>query len=231
MKDFNPSYYLIFSTSLALIPFFVATCTSYVKVSVVTGMIKNALGVNSLPGFTAEVALSLIITLLSMFPVIEQIKSNFSSITSLSEKPDEFLSLLDKALVPLKNFMLKNSGQKEIEYTQFIIHERKSSTIHKNNDSQKSNTAQVILSSGELSFLNLMPSFLLTELKEALLMSFSILIPFLIIDIIIATLLSSVGMFMVSPTLLSLPLKIFFFVVVDGWMLLVKGLCDSYVIV
>lgn len=220
--DFSrPSELIFISGLIALVPLLISLTTSYVKVSVVLGILKNGLGTQQFPGPIVTMALSLSITCYVMSPVMSESLEAFNEIPKLS-KLDLFnindLQKISPVVRPWKNFMLKFAGKKELRL--FLGQEETSKKI----EFDQKNISEISLKA-------IAPAFLITELKKAFSIAFIVLIPFLVIDLICANVLVGMGMFMVSPVLISLPIKLLVFVMSDAWILLVKSLINSYQVV
>lgn len=220
----NPMIFIVTSLVLAIIPMVVGIGTSYIKVSIVIGLLKNSLGLQQVPGVLAEFALSFSITILVMAPVIEEVTREIDVAAlsaGLSNPQSTTVSQLSKYLLPWQKFLLKHSGKAE----RALFSEARS---QKNNGDKESHDQSSKDESVVPSIIVVLPAFVLTELKEAFLMSLALMVPFVVIDLIVAQLLTGLGMIMMSPVLLSLPVKLFLFVVGDGWLLLAEALLRSY---
>ena len=215
----NPAWYLVFAILFALMPVAVGLLTSYVKISIVLGIIKNALGTQHAPSAMVTLALSLSLTALSMNSVIketlERTKGIDSELISKSSS-NEIFTVLRPLFDPWEKFLRKNSGQKEL--TALLA----ASTM------TSSAPIQPAITTENADLILLIPSFLLSELKEGFSIAFIVLLPFLAIDLIISNILMGLGMMMVSPVLISLPIKLILFVASDAWLLIAQGLIRSY---
>jgi type III secretory pathway component EscR len=236
MTTLNPFWLILLTALLALIPVMIGLVTSYVKVSVVLGMLRSGLGAQQVPGNLVVMAVSLAITFYVMSPVVletaelaEQI--NFSIV--LKNPSIESLEKLAPLFEPWREFMRKHAGQRELK----ALGEMRVSALADLPGLKGGNPPAVVQAPSNAVSKNLQEdpplrvlliAFVLTELKEAFAMGFVLILPFLVIDLIVANLLAGLGMFMVSPLLISLPLKLILFVVSDGWVLLTRGLINSY---
>ena len=211
---------IIIGAILALIPMLMALVTSYMKVSIVLGMLRNGLGTQQVPSASVIAAISLALTFYIMSPVIDQTleilsrqdKSVFRSIPTL-EKVGDYKVLLD----PWRHFMKAHAGEREMKVF--------SDLSSKNADQPV--TASETLDADE-SLRVIIPAFVMSELKGGFAMAFVVLLPFLVIDLVVSNLLIGMGMMMVSPMMISLPLKLIVFVVSDAWILLARGIVNSY---
>lgn len=210
----DPFYFILLFSSLTLIPFIAVMATSFVKISVVLSLLRNALGVQQAPPNIALHGIAIVMTIFIMAPVGLETYDLF--------KNDNFDNLAGKAIIekfekgatPFKNFLRKHS---EPQQQDFFIEQAKEQwpKEHKN-------------SIGLDSLLILMPAFVLAELTEAFKMGFLLYLPFLTIDLVVSNVLLAMGMMMVSPMTISLPFKLLLFVLVDGWAKIVQGLVLSY---
>ena len=220
----NPAWYLIFAMIFALIPVAVGLLTSYVKISIVLGIIKNALGTQHAPSAMVTLALSLALAALSMNTVIKEtteLASNLDSELISKSSTVEIFTALKPLFSPWEKFLRKNSGQRELTAlaTANALAVMGSTSADAVAPNVTTDNADLIL---------LIPAFLLSELKEGFSMAFIVLLPFLAIDLIISNILMGLGMMMVSPVLISLPIKLILFVVSDAWLLIAQGLIRSY---
>lgn len=220
----NPVWYLGSAALLALIPIAVGLLTSYIKISIVLGVIKNALGTQHAPSAMVTLALSLALTGLTMNPVINetlQLAKGINIAPLSKASPMVILDTLKPLLAPWRNFMLKNTGKRELAALGKVAPKSSSRVltpqIESNHHIEKSEDLSILL-----------PAFILTELKEGFSMAFIVLLPFLAIDLIISNLLMGLGMMMVSPVLIALPIKLILFVLSDSWLLIAQSLIRSY---
>lgn len=239
MDTLHPTWLIVGSVVLAVVPMLVGLATSYTKMSIVFGMLRSGLGAQQVPSALVVMALSLALSVYVMAPVAEESFRVASGINlslggnapTLSEL-QRFQPLLD----PWRAFMQKHAGERELK----VLLELSSTTHSKgaptdgaavlpSQDSVEQPPAEAVAQRTDASSLRvLLPAFILTEVKEAFAMAFVLLLPFLAIDLIVSNILAGMGMMMVSPTMISLPLKLILFVVSDGWLLLSKGLIFSY---
>jgi flagellar biosynthesis protein FliP len=242
----HPMWLILASGIVALVPVLVGLMTSYVKVSIVLGMLKSALGTQQVPGNLVVMALSIAMSLFIMGPVFEESGRKAAAVdfeSLLAEPNIGKVKELQVIAEPWHEFMLQHAGKRELQALSELgqLHEQAAlqseATVEPSADipsavvstaiqveSENSKTSQVAAVSWRI----LLPAYVLTELKEAFAMGFVLLLPFVVIDLIVANILVGMGMFMVSPVLITLPLKLILFVVSDGWMLLTRGLIQSY---
>jgi flagellar biosynthesis protein FliP len=210
LTSIHPSWLVIGTLVTALIPLLVGVLTSFLKVSVVLSLLKSAIGTQQVPGTVVTLSLSAAVTLFIMAPTLTEMQNRAAQLNPaiFSKAPTtKTLSELGAVLDPALEFMKKHAGARELG-------------ILRNQPHAVSNTPPTTL--------ELMTAFVLSELREAFSMGFVLLLPFLVIDLVVSNILAGMGMFMVSPALIALPLKLLFFVVSDGWLLLGKSLIASY---
>lgn len=213
----SPVLGFVLIAGLALLPFLLLAFTAFVKISVVLGILRHALGTGNIPSASVIAVISLLLSFHVASPVLEKVDLGGVSEASLSGElanahakdleieTKKILQSLESLRGPFLEFLKLHSRDKEIEL--FVSRNPK-----RNSDS----------------FLNLVPAFLLSELREAFAIGFVLFIPFLIIDLVVANLLVGMGMMMVSPVTISLPIKIISFVVFDGWFRISESLIIGY---
>jgi type III secretion protein R len=205
---------IIFLTALGLLPFFMVTMTAFLKISVVMFILRNATGLQQTPPTLVLYSIALILTVYVSLPLMDDVSNR------LAANPPDFSSL-DKLQTsanvvkePIKTHLMRYAKPAEREF--FL-----SATARIWPESYRANVK-------EDDFVILLPAFVSSELTRAFEIGFLLFLPFLIIDIIVSNILMAMGMMMVSPTVISLPLKLFMFVAVDGWSRLMHGLILSY---
>jgi flagellar biosynthesis protein FliP len=198
-------------TVLTLAPAILILMTSFTRLVVVFSFLRNALGTQQTPSNQIIAGLALFLTFFIMMPVGQKINDN-----ALQPYLNEDISqkdALEKAMAPVREFMFKQTREKDLAL--FV-----SMTKKKRPKNQK-----------EISTTVLIPAFVISELKTAFIIGFVIFVPFLIIDMVVASVLLSMGMMMLPPILISLPFKLMLFVLVDGWYLIVGSLVKSFSVV
>lgn len=200
---------LLGMTVLSLAPGILIVMTSFTRIILVLAMLRHALGMQQTPPNMVLVSLALILTMFSMKPVIEEINSQAYQPYTNEEIGSE--AALDRGVQPLRSFMLRQTREEDLE----LIYEITA-------DDPPGKVDDVELSA-------LVPAFLLSELRTAFQIGFIIFIPFLLVDIVVASMLMSLGMMMVPPMMISLPIKILVFVLIDGWSLVTLSLMNSFV--
>ncbi len=203
--------------ALSLAPAIVLMTTCYVRVVVVLGLLRQAFGTQQLPPTQVMTSLALFLTLLIMTPVWREIKTEAIDPYANSENVD-WQEAWNRGVIPIKKFMTRqieacgNQGSIAMIY-QYLPE-----------DPQR----EVPTSYDDVPLNVLLPAFLISELKVAFLLGFQIFLPFLVVDLVVSTVTVSMGMLMLPPTMVSLPLKLILFVMVDGWNLVVGLLLQSF---
>jgi type III secretion protein R len=205
---------------VGVVPLLVGFATAYLKLSIVLGMLRNALGGQQVPGQIVTSALALVLTLVVMEPVILGSLQRVETIDlkALGAHPlREGRLLVERAGEPWREFLLQHTGMRERKTLERLMHLE---------PKEKVDSPTVL--SPEPTLVVLLGGFMLTELREAFVMACVLLVPFVVIDLVIANLLVGLGMFMLSPVMLTLPIKLAAFCAVDGWLLLTEALVRSY---
>ncbi|HLI19298.1 MAG TPA: flagellar type III secretion system pore protein FliP [Rhodanobacteraceae bacterium] len=200
---------LALMTALTVLPAILLMMTSFTRIIIVLGFLRQALGTQSTPPNQVLLGLALFLTLFVMAPVLNQAYQQ-----GLKPYMDGQLSAeqaLPRAAAPIKNFMLDQTRDADLQLFTHLAHHAP------------------YASKADVPFSIAVPAFLTSELKTAFQMGFLLFVPFLIIDLVVASVLMSMGMMMVTPTLISLPFKIMLFVLVDGWTLLLGTLARSFI--
>jgi type III secretory pathway component EscR len=216
--NFQPTTLLSAAFLLSVFPIIFGVASSYLKISIVLQVLKNALGLQQSPGILAEVVLALALTGFIMGPIFEEVLPKIKPLVGKGVGSVSSQEIKD-IFAPWLAFLDRHTGRSERD---FIIRMRA------NNSSEKNIIDSDIPEESILKWFEVIPAFLLSELKEALLMGVALLTPFVIIDLVVAQLLTGLGMMMVSPTLVALPLKLLLFAVTNGWILLSESLILSY---
>jgi len=195
-------------TILSLAPSILIMMTSFTRIVVVLSLLRTALGIQQAPPNSVIVSLALFLTLFVMTPTITE--AYHAGIVPLVGQKITTEEALDRASVPVKKFMLAHVRQSDLKL--FIDMKREKPPA----------------SPEQLAMTTVAPAFMLSELKRAFEIGFLIFVPFLIIDMAVASILMSMGMMMLPPVIISLPFKLIFFVLVDGWRLVAGSLVESY---
>jgi flagellar biosynthesis protein FliP len=201
---------LLLFTALTLAPSIVIMTTSFTRIVVVLSFLRTALGIQQ-PSGQIVVGLALFLTAFIMFPVWQQIHKE--AIIPMQEKKLDASQVMERVSVPIKNFMLRYTREKDID----LFLSMAPVPADGGSDLRKDPPLQVVI-----------PAFMVSELRTAFQMGFVIYLPFLVIDIVVASILMAMGMMMLPPAMVTLPLKILVFVLADGWGLIVRQLVMSF---
>ena len=199
---------LILLTVLTLAPAILILATSFTRIIIVLSMLRSAIGTPSIPPNQVLLGLSLLITFFIMAPVYQQVDQQAIQ-PYLQEQIDQ-KTAFDRGIEPIRQFMFKQTREKDIELFLELGNEPRPTTLD------------------DIKTLVLFPAFVISELRTAFTMGFVIYIPFLIIDLVVSSVLLSMGMMMLPPSLVSLPFKLLLFVMVDGWYLITRSLALSF---
>jgi flagellar biosynthetic protein FliP len=199
---------VIVMTLLTLAPSLIMLMTSFTRIVIVLSLVRQALGLQSAPPNQVIIGMSLFLTLFVMGPTLDKIYKE--AYQPYSEQKIGFEAALDKGIDPLRAFMLRQTRDTDLGVF---------ARIAKVDPKQSPETMPMRV---------LIPSFVTSELKTAFQIGFLVFIPFLIVDLIVASVLTSMGMMMLSPVLVALPFKLMLFVLADGWTLLVGSLVASF---
>ena len=209
-QDFtNGLQILIWLTILTLAPSILIMTTCFVRLVVVLSLTRQAMGAGNLPPNQVITSLALILTFFIMAPTFNQI--NEQALQPYMQNQITQQAALDRGIVPIRKFMFKQTHEKELALFVRMAKIDKPKT--------KDDVPTFIL----------LPAFILSELKTAFTIGFVIYLPFLVIDIVVSSVLVSMGMMFLPPTMVALPFKLIMFVMVDGWYLVVKSLVESFV--
>jgi flagellar biosynthetic protein FliP len=199
---------LLLLTALTFLPAALLMMTSFTRIIIVLSLLRQALGTIQTPPNQILVGLSLFLTFFVMSPVLERIYDE--AYVPLSEQSIDFQQAVDRASVPLKDFMLRQTREADVALFLELA------------DAPAPEDAR------QIAMRVLIPAYVISELKTAFQIGFVVFIPFLIIDMVVSSVLMSMGMMMLSPVIISLPFKLMLFVLVDGWNLLVGSLVRSF---
>ncbi|MFO1413499.1 MAG: flagellar type III secretion system pore protein FliP [Burkholderiales bacterium] len=203
-----PVQTLLFLTALAFLPALLLLMTGFTRIIIVLSLLRHALGLQTSPPNQVLVGLALFLTFVVMGPVFDKIYTD--AYVPYSEQKLPAKQALERAEAPLRTFMLKQTREPDLAL--FI----------------KLSRIEPPKTKDDIPLRALVPAFVTSELKTAFQIGFMVFIPFLIIDMVVASVLMSMGMMMLSPVLISLPFKLMLFVLVDGWNLLLGSLVASF---
>ncbi|QJX61919.1 flagellar type III secretion system pore protein FliP [Niallia circulans] len=199
---------LLLLTVLSLAPSTIILLTSFTRIVIVLSFVRTALATQQMPPNQVIVGLALFLTFFIMAPTFQEV--NDKALTPLFNEEITLEEAYDNASLPLKEFMSKHTRQKDLAL--FLNYSK----------------AEAPESIEDIPLTTLVPAFAISELKTAFQIGFMIFIPFLVIDMVVASILMSMGMMMLPPVMISLPFKILLFIMVDGWYLVVKSLLESF---
>jgi len=199
---------LALMTMLTLLPALLLTMTSFTRIMIVLSLLRQALGAQQAPSNQVLLGLSLFLTVFVMMPVLDKV--NETAVQPYLEEKIDVTTALQNASEPFKQFMLKQTRESDIE---MFVRISGKQNIDKPED---------------VPFSLLVPAYVTSELKTAFQIGFLIFLPFLVIDLVVASVLMSMGMMMLSPMIVSLPFKIMLFVLADGWSLVLEMLAASF---
>ncbi len=195
-------------TMLAVVPAVLVSMTSFIRIVVVLSMVRHAFGMPETPPNIVLVSLALFLTAFTMTPTLDRL--NDQAVTPLMNGRITVERAMERGQAPLKDFMLAQTRDSDIEAIYAIA------------------KTPLPARAEEVQLLKLAPAFMLNELRVAFTIGFVVMLPFLLIDLIVASILLALGMMMVPPATISLPIKILMFVLIDGWSLILQGVLGSF---
>ena len=195
-------------TILSLAPGILMLMTPFTRIVIVMGFVKRALGAQTVPPNQIIMGLSLVLTWFVMQPQITQV--NDTALQPYLAQQIGYKEALEKGMKPMRTFMLRQCGENELAVMVRVSKSPRPATVD------------------DIPSAVLIPAFVLSELKTSFVIGFLIYLPFLVIDMVVASVLMSLGMMMLPPVMVSLPLKLILFVLVDGWTLITQGLVTSF---
>ena len=194
-------------TVLAIAPFILVMSTSFVRIVVVLSLVRSAIGAAALPPNTVITGLALVLTLVIMSPTLTRISHD--ALQPYAKGAIAQSQFVDRASRPLRDFMLRQTHLADIAMFERIAH-------------------RVAEPPSDVPFFVLVPAFVVGELRDGFAIGFALYLPFVAIDLAVASILMGLGMFMLSPPVISLPAKLLLFVMVDGWALVCGGVVSSF---
>lgn len=208
IQNLNPVLQtLVVMTVFSLLPFIFCSMTSFLRFVVVFSMLKTAMGTQQVPPAIVIIGLSIILTFYTMGSTFQKMY-DMGSVPY--QKNHDIVMAINEGSKPLKEFMLKQTRESDLTFFVELAHKTKPQ------------------SPDDLSIWEIAPEYIISELKTSFEISFVIFVPFIILDLVVANILLALGMFMLSPTIISMPFKLLIFIAVDGWALIVQGLVSSY---
>lgn len=208
LRDLNPVLQLLAVMSLfSFLPFVFVCMTSFLRYSIVFSFLKQAMGTQQLPPSMVLIGLSIILTFYTMGPVFQQMWDMGSKPYNQS---GNLVLAVTEGSKPLKEFMMKQTREDDLAFFVELAHKTPPKTPE------------------DITIWEVAPAYIISELKTSFEIGFIIFVPFIVLDLVIANVLLALGMFMLSPTIISLPFKLLIFIAVDGWSLIVHGLVGSF---
>ncbi len=208
LKDLNPVLQLLTVMAIfSFLPFMFVCMTSFLRYAIVLGFLKQALGAQQIPPAIVLVGLSIILTFYTMGPVFQQM---YDVGSKPYQESGSIVLAISEGSKPLKEFMLKQTRDKDLAFFVKLSRKTAPKTVE------------------DITIWEVAPAYILSELKTAFEISFIVFVPFIVLDLVVANVLLALGMFMLSPTIVSLPFKLLIFIAVDGWSLIVNGLVGSF---
>ena len=198
---------LLILTVLTILPTIIIAMTSFTRIVIVLALLRHAVGTPTTPPAIIIVTLSLILTGFIMRPTLEEL--NKVALQPYIAREIDEIELLQRGIKPFQEFMLKNTRKRDLKFFLELAKVK-------------------VESPEEIPLTVLVPAFLVSELTVAFQIVFVVYLPFLLVDIIVASILMSLGMMMLPPVMVSLPVKILLFIAVDGWELLIGSIVKSY---
>ncbi len=195
-------------TALSFIPAALICMTSFVRIVVVLSMLRHAIGLTDTPPNMVIISLAMFLTLFSMSPVFDKV--NNDAVQPYLANKLAPMAALERAKTPVRDFMVRQTREQDLMLMVDVAHAKRPATID------------------DISIVHLVPAFMLSELRSAFQIGFVIYLPFLLIDLIVSSVLMALGMMMVPPTTISIPMKILLFVLIDGWNIVVKALLGTF---
>jgi len=195
-------------TVLSLAPAILMSMTSFVRIVIVLSMLRHALGMQETPPNTVLISLSLFLTFFTMAPVMQEVNSRAAQPYIAGKLSSE--AAFAKALTPVREFMVRQTREQDLSLMVELAKAEQPRTMD------------------DINMVQLIPAFMLSELRAAFQIGFVIFLPFLLVDLIVSSALMSLGMMMVPPASIALPLKILMFVLIDGWNLVVRALLGTF---
>ena len=206
--NFNPVLQMLLVMSMfSILPFMFCCMTSFLRFTIVFSMLKTALGTQQVPPSIVIIGLSMILTFYTMGGVFQKMY-DLGSVPFT--KNQDMIMTITEGSKPLKEFMMKQTRESDLAFFVELANKQQPKTPE------------------EITIWQVAPAYILSELKTAFEIGFIVFVPFIVLDLIVANILLALGMFMLSPAIISLPFKLLIFIAVDGWALIVQGLVQSY---
>jgi len=198
-----------------LLPFLIACGTCYIKFSIVFVMVRNALGLQQIPSNMTLNGVALLLAMFVMSPIVKSGYENYQNAKTEINSVASIVDFVDNGLEGYKNYLTRFSDPSLVTFFEKLQHNEDTEGVHQELPDK-------------ISIISLLPAYALSEIKSAFKIGFYIYLPFVVIDLLISCILLALGMMMMSPVTLSVPIKLVLFVVMDGWTVLTQGLITQY---
>lgn len=208
-QDYSPVLRtFVLLSLLSIIPVLLIGLTSFTRIIIVLSLLRHALGLPQTPPNSVLITLAIFLTIFSMGPVIERVNSD--AVQPYLQEEITVTKAIEFGALPIRDFMVRQTRESDLAAVLEMAHAPRPEKVE------------------DIKFTQLAPAFLLSELKTAFQIGFVIFLPFLLVDLVVAAILMALGMIMVPPTTISLPIKILLFILIDGWVLISRALVSSY---
>ena len=208
-QDYSPVIRtFVLLSLLSILPVLLIGLTSFTRIIIVLSLLRHALGLPQTPPNSVLVTLAIFLTIFSMGPVIDRV--NADSLQPYLQEKITVTEAIDRGGLPIRDFMVRQTRESDLAAVLELAHAPQPKSVD------------------DIKFSQLAPAFLLSELKTAFQIGFVIFLPFLVVDLVVAAILMALGMIMVPPSTISLPIKILLFILIDGWVLVSRALVSSY---
>jgi flagellar biosynthetic protein FliP len=208
-QDFSPVLRtFVLLSLLSILPVLLIGLTSFTRIIIVLSLLRHALGLPQTPPNSVLITLAIFLTVFSMGPVIESVNSD--AVQPYLQEKITVSKALEIGALPIRDFMVRQTRESDLSAVLEMAHAPRPEKVE------------------DIKFTQLAPAFLLSELKTAFQIGFVIFLPFLLVDLVVAAILMALGMIMVPPSTISLPIKILLFILIDGWVLISRALVSSY---
>ncbi|CCG86232.1 EscR/YscR/HrcR family type III secretion system export apparatus protein [Erwinia piriflorinigrans] len=201
-----------------LLPFLIASGTCFIKFSIVMVMVRNALGIQQVPSTLTLNGIALILTAFVMMPICQKISSYIETNHIDLNSSSSVTQLMDQGLGSYRDYLVRYSDHELIRFFNKVQQQQVGETAPDVQDHELSS----------LSLITLMPAYALSEIQSAFEIAFYLYVPFVVIDMVVSSILLALGMMMMSPVTISIPIKLILFVAMNGWSLLIKGMIAQY---
>lgn len=198
---------IIVMASFTFLPITILTMTSFLRFVIVLSILRTALGTQQVPPAMVVVGLALILTMYTMGPTFSDM---YDKGFAVYQQGASLVTAMQEGSVPLKDFMLRQSSESDVAFFYELSNHKPPTTPE------------------DINLMQAAPAFMISELRTSFKIGFIIFIPFIVLDLVVANILLALGMFMLSPTIISLPFKLLVFIAVDGWGLIIHGLVKSF---